>query len=124
MISSSVIPPRVFLCNHIHTAKAGNIVFRFSIIYLPTEQTFRIYILSNILSIGANVCNGRSFDSASAHWLSDGSPYDYVCWSEAISSKEDAEAVADAWAESIAYYILYGGKFGKKRGFSLFGLFR
>ena len=84
--------------------------FEFCLKYISREHTWRCYIVSDIYY------GNRDYSSAKAHWLSDHSPYNYICWSKPIKSRADAEKICDLWSEATERYIRVGGEFGKKTG--------
>lgn len=94
--------------NYTYTTKNQKMTLRFSIKYIPGARSWRCYIVSPL------DYRGRDYSSASAHWLSDGSPFAYICWSERIRTKDDAKAICDLWSEATERYIRRGGTFGQK----------
>jgi hypothetical protein len=84
-----------------YRTRDGSADYRFGFSQRP-DGTWRIYILSQ------PDYGRRSANTFATHRLSDGSPYQYICFTGSLDSLDQAKQVAALWADRTQQYIRTG----------------
>lgn len=89
----------------IYRTEDGRFYFKFSF-ESQTDSTFRVYVEAT----PPYAAYHRDESSQATHRLTDGGRK-YICWTDPLRTFEDAQAVAKAWAENTAQYLVSGRRF-------------
>jgi hypothetical protein len=85
----------------VHYRGTGGVDFTFRFVWLPSTDTWRVYVERQ------PSYESRNAGAHATHRL--GLPdRPYICWTDRLTSYEDALAVAALWADATQRYIAFG----------------